>query len=145
MASFSGFIRKSPSDRLRQFLEARGVEAPADFDWTSKGRGTVLVRSIEHLLEELPDRRQDAVKAKLELLASLADDNGMMGAEQVCRGQGIDLEGLEGVQDVLLMLATQHSQMIERVHVQASLLQRFGGKQWARFQFPNDGKRWVLD
>ena len=145
MASFSGFIRKSPSDRLRHFLEERGVDAPEDFDWTSEGRGTALVRSIEGLLEQLPDRQQDSVKAELELLASLADDNGMTGAVQVCAGQGIDLEGLEGVQDVLLMLAAQHPRMIDRVNVQASLMRRHGGKQWARFQFPNDGKPWVLE
>ncbi len=145
MASFSGFIRKSPSDRLRRFLKARGVDVPEGFDWTSEGRGTDLVRSVEGLLEELPDRQQDAVKAELELLASLSDDNGMTGAVQVCAGQGIDLEGLEGVQDVLLMLATQHPRMIDRVNVQASLMRRHGGKQWARFQFPDDGKPWVLD
>lgn len=145
MAPFSGFIRKSPSDRLRRFLKARGVDVPEGFDWTSEGRGTDLVRSIEGLLEELPDRQQDAVKAEVELLASLSDDNGMTGAVQVYAGQGIDLEGLEGVQDVLLMLSTQHPRMIDRVNVQASLMRRHGGKQWARFQFPDDGKPWVLD
>lgn len=116
-----------------------------DFDWTSEGRGTALVRSIEGLLEELPDAQQDAVKAELELLGELADDNGMNGAIGVCAGQGIDLEGLEGVEDVLLTLATHHPRMIDRVQVQASLLQRTGGKQWARFQFPDDGKPWALD
>ncbi len=145
MASFSGFIRKSPSHRLRLYLEARGIDAPEDFDWTSEGRGTALVRSIEGLLEGLLDHQQDAVKAEFELLASLSDDNGMTGAVQVCAGQGIDLEGLEGVQDVLLMLATHHPRMLDRVNVQASLLRRHGGKQWARFQFPDDGKPWVLD
>ncbi|MDF1856497.1 hypothetical protein [Pseudooceanicola sp.] len=145
MASFSGFIRKSPSARLRCFLEVRGVDVPEAFDWTSEGRGTALVRSIEELLEELPDRQLDVIKAELELLASLSDDNGMTGAVQVCAGQGIDLEGLEGVQDVLLMLAAQHPRMIDRVNVQASLMRRHGGKQWARFQFPDDGKPWVLD
>jgi len=145
MASFSGFIRKSPSNRLRQFFEARGVDAPGDFDWNSEGRGTDLVRSIAGLLEELPNRQQDAVKAELDLLASLSDENGMTGAVQVCAGQGIDLEGLEGVQDVLLMLATRHPRIIDRVNVQASLMRRHGGRQWARFQFPNDGKPWVLD
>ncbi|MDO6729581.1 hypothetical protein Q4577_06095 [Marinovum sp. 2_MG-2023] len=145
MASFSGFIRKSPSESLRGFLEKRGVDLPEDFDWTSEGRGTALVRSIEDLLEDLPDRQQDTVKAELELLASLSDDTGMTGATQVCAGQGIDLEGLEGVQDVLLMLATQHPRMIDRVNVQTSLMRRHGGKQWARFQFPDDGNPWVLD
>lgn len=145
MASFSGFIRKSPSARLARFLEARSVQPPEGFDWTSEGRGTALVRSIEGLVAELPDARQDAVKAELELLASLADDSGMTGAVQVCAGQGIDLEGLEGVQDILLMLATRHPRMIDRVNVQASLMRRHGGRQWARFQFPDDGKPWVLD
>ena len=145
MASFNGFIRKSPSDRLRKFLEVRGIEPPEDFDWTSEGRGTALVRSIEELLAELSDQRQDAVKAELDHLASIADETGMAGAEQICAGQGIDLEGLEGVQDVLLMLATEHPRMIDRVTVQASLMRRNGGRQWARFQFPDDGKPWVLD
>ena len=145
MASFSGFIRKSPSDRLRKFLEVRGVNTPEDFDWTSERRGTALVRSIEQLLAGLPNRQQDAVKAELDHLASIADDTGMTGAVQVCAGQGIDLEGLEGVQDVLLMLATQHPRMIDRVTVQASLMRRNGGRQWARFQFQDDGKPWILD
>ena len=108
MASFSGFIRKSPPDRLRYFFEARGVEAPEDFDWTSEGRGTALVRSIEELLLSLTDRQQDALKAELDHLASLADSNGLLSAEQICAGQGIDLEGLEGVQDVLLILSIDH-------------------------------------
>lgn len=43
------------------------------------------------------------------------------------------------------MLAIQHRRMIDRIQVQASLLQRSGGKQWARFQFPDDGKPWALD
>ena len=108
MPSFSGFIRKSPSSRLQQFIEARGIEAPEHFDWTSEGRGTALVRSIEELLAGLQDLQQDAVKAELDHLASIADDTGMTGAVQVCAGQGIDLEGLEGVQDVLLMLETEY-------------------------------------
>ncbi|WP_146348501.1 hypothetical protein [Falsiphaeobacter marinintestinus] len=145
MANFSGFIRKSPSDRLRRFLKVRGVNVLDDFDWTSEGRGTALVRSIEGLLEDLPDRQQDNLKAEFELLASLSDDNGMTGAVQVCAGQGIDLEGLQGVQEVLLMLAAEHPRTIDRVNVQASLMRRHGGKQWARFQFPDDGKPWVLD
>lgn len=145
MASFSGFIRKSPTARLRSFLEARGVPAPEDFDWISEGRGTAFVRSIEGLLEELPDVRQDAVKAELEFLGTLATENGLSGAEQVCGGAGIDLEGLEGVEDVLLVLATLHPRMIFRVQVQASLLHRHGGKQWSRFQFPDDGKPWALE
>ncbi|MCC1495082.1 hypothetical protein [Cognatishimia sp. F0-27] len=103
------------------------------------------METIKALLTELPDRQQDAVKAELDHLASIADETGMMGAVQVCAGQGIDLEGLEGVQDVLLMLATNHPRMIDRVAVQASLMRRNGGRQWARFQFPDDGKPWVLD
>lgn len=67
MASFSGFIRRSPSARLKAFFKALGVHAPDDFDLTSKGRGTALVRSIEALLEGCPDAQQDAVKAELEL------------------------------------------------------------------------------
>lgn len=39
MASFSGFIRKSPADRLRHFFEVRGGNAPDDFDWSGEGRG----------------------------------------------------------------------------------------------------------
>lgn len=124
---------------MRAFLDARSVTAPEEFDWTSEGRGTVFVRSIEALVEELPDARQDAVKAELELLGELAGQNGMSSDEQVCAGEGIDLEGLEGIEDVLLMLATLHPRMIDRVQVQASLLPRTGGKQWARFQFPDDG------
>lgn len=145
MASFSGFIRKSPPERLRAFLEARGIDAPEGFDWTSEARGTALVRSIEELLAGLPDRQQDVVKAELDHLASIADDTGMASAVQVCAGQGIDLEGLQGVQDVFLMLATQHHRMIDRVTVLASLMRRNGGRQWARFEFPDDGKPWVLD
>lgn len=145
MASFSGFIRKAPSERLRRFIASRQVNAPEDFDWTSEGRGTAFVASIKALLAELPDRQQDAVKAELDHLASIADETGMMGAVQVCAGQGIDLEGLEGVQDVLLMLATDYPRMIDRVTVQASLMRRNGGRQWARFQFPDDGKPWVLN
>lgn len=144
MASFSGFLRKSPERRLRTFFDARGVRAPGDFDWTSEGRGTALVRAIGDLLSGLPDKQQDNLKAELDLLASLSDDAGMTGAAQVCAGQGVDLEGLEGVQDVLLMLATDHPLLIDRVQVQASLLRRNGGRNWARFQFPDDGKPWVI-
>lgn len=145
MASFSGFIRKSPPLRISQFFHARGVGSPEGFDWSSEGRGTAFVQSVEELIDSLPDRRQDRLRAELDLLATLADENGMLGAVQVCAGQGVDLEGLEGVQDVLLLLAAEHPNLIDRVRVQASLLQRHGGKQWARFQFPDDGKPWVLD
>lgn len=146
MASFSAFIRKSPSARLRAFLEARGVHAADDFDWNSDGRGTAFVRSIEALIEGMPDRQQDTVKAELELLAELSSENGMNGVEHVCAGEGIDLEGIEGVEDALLMLATQWDRIIiDRIQVQASYLHKNGGKQWARFQFPDDGKPWALD
>ncbi|MGI3165341.1 hypothetical protein [Pseudooceanicola sp. 200-1SW] len=145
MASFKGFIRRSPPPRLRAYFAAQGVDAPADFDWTSEGRGTALARSVEALLSELPDAQQDALTSELELLSELADDTGMTGAEQVCAGSGISLEGFDGIEDVLLMLATQHPDMINKVQVQMSLLQRTGGRQWARYQFPKDGKPWALD
>ncbi|HCP82088.1 MAG TPA: hypothetical protein DIT67_11030 [Octadecabacter sp.] len=146
MASFSAFIRKSPPARLRDFLGARGVHADGDFDWCSGGRGAAFVKSIEVLLAGLPDARQDAVKAELELLAELSSDDGMSGVAHVCAGEGVDLEGYEGVEDVLLMLAIQFDRvMIDRVQVQASYLRKSGGKQWARFQFPDDGKPWALD
>lgn len=146
MASFGAFIRKSPPRRIREFLIARGVNAEVSFDWSSEGRGTVFVRSIEALITSLPDAQQDAVKAELELLAELASDDGMSGVAHVCAGEGVDLEGYEGVEDILLMLATQYERvMIDRVQVQASYLRKTGGKQWARFQFADDGKPWVLD
>ncbi|MCP3972376.1 MAG: hypothetical protein GY717_19035 [Rhodobacteraceae bacterium] len=145
MASFSGFIRKSPPHRLRQFFEVRGVDAPDDFNWTSEGRGTTLVRSIETLLSQLTDLKQDTLKAELDHLASLADSNGMLSAEQICAGQGIELEGLEGVQDVLLMLSTDHPQAVDRVAAQASLMRRTGPKYWSTFQFGDDGRPWALE
>ena len=145
MASFSGLIRKSPADRLQHFFEVRGVLASGDFDWSSEGRGTALVRSIEELLLNLTDLQQDALKAELDHLASLADSNGLLSAEQICAGQGIDLEGLEGVQDVLLMLAIDHPHVLDRVATQASLMRRTGGKNWSAFQFDNDGIAWALD
>ncbi len=146
MASFSAFIRKSPSERLRDFLAARGVHSDGDFDWDSEGRGGAFVKSIESLIAGLPDARQDAVKAELELLAELASDDGMSGVAHVCAGEGVDLEGYEGVEDILLMLATQFDRvMIDRVQGQASYLRKSGGKQWARFQFLDDGKPWILD
>lgn len=69
----------------------------------------------------------------------------MTAAAQVCAGAGIDLEGLDGVEDVLLMLVTRHPRMINRVTVQASFLRRTGGRQWARFQSPDDGQPWALE
>ncbi len=145
MASFSGFIRKAPTERLRSFFEAWEISTPDDFEWTSEGRGTALVNSIKGLLSELPDKQQDAIKAELDLLASLADENGLTGAEEVCAGFGIEIEGLVGIQDVLLFLAIEHPEMVDRVSVQASMLRRNGGRNWAAFQFDNDGKLWELD
>ena len=145
MASYSGFIRKAPAQRLCQFFEKRLVRIPDGFDWNSEGRGTALVRSIDALLDGLPGEQQDSLKAELDLLASLADGNGMLSADQVCRGQGIDLETLEGVQDILLMLAVEHPKTLDRVAAQASLLQRTGGKKWSSFQLGRDGKLWALN
>lgn len=146
MASLGAFIRKSPTERLRTFLGARGVVAHDDFNWESSGRGGAFVQSIEALLAGLTDAKQDAVKAELELLAELASDDGMGGIERVCAGENIDLEGMQGVEDCLLMLATRHDRvLIDRVQVQASYMRKSGGKQWARFQFPDDGKPWLLD
>ncbi|MEO9781637.1 MAG: hypothetical protein ABJH07_03145 [Sedimentitalea sp.] len=117
---------------------------PDGFDWTSDGRGTALVRSIEALISELPDLQQDNINAELDHLSSLADTDGMTSAEQICAGNSIELEGLEGVEDALLMLAIAHPQMIDRVSAQASLMRRTGGRNWSAFQFDNDGKPWAL-
>ncbi|WP_155886752.1 hypothetical protein [Actibacterium atlanticum] len=100
---------------------------------------------ISALLDDLTTRKQDALKAELDHLASLANDKGMLAAEQICPALGIDLEGLEGVQDVILMLAIDHPQALERVGVLASLSQRYGGKSWSAFQFEDDGKPWALE
>ncbi|MEO1474266.1 MAG: hypothetical protein AAFS03_10110 [Pseudomonadota bacterium] len=136
---------KTSTLALRRFFEAREVSAPADFDWRSEGRGTALVRSIDGMLEHTHDKRLDAVKAELDHLASLPDGNGMLSAEQVCAGQGIDIEGGEGVQDVLLMLAIDHPTAFDRVSAQASLLRRTGGRNWSAFQFGDDCKPWSLN
>jgi len=144
MASFSGFIRKSPDVRLATFLNAKGVHAPDDFNWQSEGRGTALVNDINGLIADLPDINQDRIKAELDHLASMATTQTMTAAEQICSAQRIDLEGLQGIQDVLLMLATDHPKILERVAVQASLMQRTGGKNWSAFQFEDDGKPWAL-
>lgn len=145
MASLSGFLRKAPPDRLRAFFHARGVETPRDFDWTSDGRGKAFVQSIECLVSGLPDRLQDRLRAELDHLTTLADSDGMKGAEEVCAGQGIDLDGLQGNEDVLLMLAVEHSQIIDRVSAQTSLIRHTGGRNWAGFQFEDDGRSWALD
>lgn len=145
MASYNGFLRKSPSLRLEKYFRSRGVVLPEDFDWKTEGRGTALVKSIDALMSEQSDQKQDALKAELDLLSSLADADGMVSAEQICAGQGIDLDELEGVQEVLLMLSIDHPQVLDRVSAQASLMRRTGGKNWSAFQFEEDGKPWALD
>lgn len=144
MASYSGFIRKSPGAGLAKFFSTRRVEIPDGFNWQSDGRGTALVKELNKLIDELPALKQDRVKAELDHLASLANQNGMLSAEQICSAQGVDLEGFEGVEDVLLMLAVKHPKTLERVAVQASLISRSGGKNWSAFQFDDDGKTWAL-
>ncbi|MDX8347809.1 hypothetical protein SLH49_07410 [Cognatiyoonia sp. IB215446] len=121
------------------------MSAPDDFDWSSEGRGTDLVRSIERLLAELSDKRQDAMRAELDLLATLSDKVGLVAAEQVCSGENIDIEGLHGIQDILLFLAIEHPNLINRIEVQASMSRRHGGQNWSTFQFENDGKPWMLE
>lgn len=145
MASYSGFIRNSPIARLKTFFEARGVHAPDDFVWQSAGRGTKFVSELNALIDNLPARKQDEVKAEVDYLASLANDKGMNAAEQICGPLSIDLEGFEGVQDVILMLAIDHPQALERVGVWASFRQRYGGKSWSSFQFEDDGTPWTLE
>lgn len=145
MASYSGFIRKSPSAGLAKFFSSRSVDIPEGFNWESDGRGTALVTELNALIDDLPALKQDRIKAELDLLASLAAPNTMTAAEQICTPLAIDLEGLEGVQDVLLMLATDHPKTLERVSAQASLMQRTGGRNWSAFQFEDDGKPWALD
>ena len=91
MASFSGFIRKSPAERLKRFFESRNVSATDDFDWSGEGRGTELVHSIEGLIAGLPEKAQDSVRAELDLLATLSDTVGLIATEQVCTGDDIDI------------------------------------------------------
>ncbi len=145
MGSSSGFLRKSPLARLQRYFTERRVPFSKDFDWTSESRGTALVRSIEGLIAELPDLQQDRIRAELDHLSSLADTDGITSAEQICAGNGIELEGLEGVEDTLLMLACEHPQIIDRVAAQASLMRRTGGRNWSAFQFDDDGKAWALE
>ena len=144
MASYSGFIRKSPSARLAEFLSARNVELPNNFKWESEGRGTALVKELNAVLDQLPAAQQDRIKAELDHIASLANQNAMLSAEQICTAEEIDLEGLEGVQDALLMLAISHPKTLERVAVHTSLIQRTGGRNWSAFQFDEGGIPWVL-
>lgn len=145
MASFSGFIRKSPAERLKQYFESRKVSAPENFDWSGDGRGTELVRSIEKLIAELPEKPQDAMKAELDLLATLSDKVGLIATDQVCCGEDIDIEGLHGIQDILLYLAIEHPVLINRIEVQASMSRTHGGQNWSTFQFDDDGQPWSLD
>jgi hypothetical protein len=145
MASYNGFIRKAPTERLQRFFEVRGVMVPEGFDWSAEGRGTALVRSLNEAVGELPDLKQDALKADLDLFTSLSDANGLTAAERICAGEEINLEGLQGVQDVLLMLAVEHPWIIDRVAAEASLMRRTGGRNWSAFQFDDDGKPWSLD
>lgn len=93
----------------------------------------------------LEGNRQDKLKAELELLASLADATGLVSAEQICAGEDISLEGLQGVEDVLLMLSVEYPEIIDRIAAQTSLTRKHGGKQWSAFQFEKDGTQWKLD
>ncbi len=145
MASFSGFIRKSPAERLQRYFASRNVIAPDDFDWRSEGRGTELVRSIEQLIAALAEKHQDSIKAELDLLSTLSDKVGLVATEQVCTGEEIDIEGLHGIQEVLLFLAIEHPVLINRIEVQASMSRKHGGQNWSTFQFENDGKPWALE
>ena len=145
MASYSGFLRKAPGARMKAFFEKSGIEMPEDFDWNSAERGAAFVSSLNAAMDDLPALEQDRLKAKLDHLASLTNDAVMVSAEQVCPLMGIDLEGFEGVQDVLLMLALDQPQAFDRVAVQASLNRRTGGRHWSAFQFDRDGKAWALE
>lgn len=145
MASFSGFLRKAPSERIRAFFDAHAVHIPEDFNWASDGRLAAFVKSLSELIDGLPDRQQDRLRADLDLLANLSDAHGLTAAEQICAGRGIDLEGMGGVQDVLLMLAVEHPGLLDRIASDASMLRRTGGRDWSTFQFEDDGKPWALD
>jgi hypothetical protein len=145
MASYSGFLRKSPGDRLKELFIGHGVDVPDEFDWNSAGRGTAFVAAVDDFLAQLPGYQYDRIKADLDHLSSLANDGTIISAEQVCIPAGIGLEGMEGIQDILLMLATKHRDILERVAVQASMNRRTGGQGWASFQFADDGKPWALD
>ncbi|MCH2166062.1 MAG: hypothetical protein MK098_15665 [Marinovum sp.] len=116
---------------MKVWFEKRGLDFPDNFNWQSSGRGTALVQEIVALIDALPALQQDRVKAELDHLASLANDKSIVAAEQICPALGIGLEGLEGVQDVILMLAIDHPLALERVGVLASLSQRYGGKSWS--------------
>lgn len=105
MASYNGFIRKSPSGRLAAFFTARRVIIPDDFNWQSKGRGTAFVKDIDGLIRDLPDELQDQLKAELDHLASLFDQNGMLSAEQICaahRGDQLNLSKIRDKHSIIL-------------------------------------------
>lgn len=145
MASLGSFLRKAPPERLKTYFGSRGVQAPEDFDWTSDGRGKAFVQSIECLLSGLPDLQQDKLRAELDHLRTLADSDGMKGAEQVCAGENIDLDGLQGNEDVMLMLAVDHGWIVDRVSARTSMIRFSGGRNWAGFQFEDDGRPWTLN
>jgi len=145
MASYNGFLRKSPSHRLEQFFRSKNIEFPDDFDWNSEGRSTPFVKSIDAILSVQSDKVQETIKAELDHFTSLADSNGLLSAEQICAGQGVEIEHLEGVQDILLMIAIDHPALLDRVAAQASMMRRTGGRDWSAFQFEDDGKPWALD
>ena len=142
MVAYSGFMRKSPSERLRAFFSHRGIHAEEGFDWKSEGRGTVLVAAINDLIKTLPPLDQDAVKAELDLLATLSSETGIVAAQQICAAAGIELEPNEGTQDILLRLAIEYPTIIDRVAAQASLMKRTGGKSWSAFQIDGNGADW---
>jgi hypothetical protein len=97
------------------------------------------------LIDDLPALQQDQLKAELDHLASLSNDKGLLAAEEIFPPLNIDLEGLEGEQDVILMLAIDHPAALERVSVQAAFKQRYGGRSWSTFQCEDDGKPWALN
>ncbi|MDF3413075.1 hypothetical protein HKX54_01285 [Sulfitobacter sp. M57] len=65
------------------------------------------MNDINSLIAELSDTVQGRVKAELDHLASLATPQTMTAAEQICSAQRIDLEGLQGIQDVQAALASE--------------------------------------
>ncbi len=144
MGSVSGFLRKAPGHRVKSYLETKGLILDEGFDWQSEGRGTAYVRALEDVFRTLPPQQQDGLRADLDLLASLATPGGMLSAEQICAGEKIDLEGHEGVEDVLLRLAVEHPKTMNRILIQASLMRNSGGRQWSHFQL-DKGKDWQLN
>ena len=144
MGSYSGFLRKAPGHRLKSYLEANGLHVDDGFDWQSEGRGNAYLRSLDEAIGKLPPQEQDRLRAHLDLLAGLATPGGRLSAEQICAGEGIDIEGHEGVEDVLLRLAVDHSNIMDRIIVQASLMRNSGGRQWSHFQLDKD-KAWQLE